>query len=192
MSALPNLQASGDRIERLLDDLQSSIAPHDFAKAEELVRLVTELYGAGLARVVDVVSEVAPDGLGLLAADDLVSALLMVHDLHPDSLPRRVEAALEKVRPLLASHGGDVELLDIDEAAGAVLIRLLGSCDGCPSSAVTLQMAVEAAITKAAPEISIIDVEPTGGFAEPAGVGTPVTLTEKPRYESCPSEMAQA
>ena len=50
-------------------------------------------------------------------------------------------------------HGGDVELLDVDEDAGAVHLRLLGSCDGCPSSAVTLQHAVERAIVEAAPEI---------------------------------------
>ena len=65
----------------------------------------------------------------------------------------RVEAALESVRPFLAHHDGDVELLDIDPDAGAVLLRLLGSCDGCPSSAVTLQLAVERAIVDAAPEI---------------------------------------
>ena len=63
------------------------------------------------------------------------------------------------MRPFLGAHGGDVELLDIDADAGAVQLRLLGSCDGCPSSAVTLQMAVEQAIVEAAPEIVIIDVE---------------------------------
>jgi Fe-S cluster biogenesis protein NfuA len=97
----------------------------------------------------------------------------------------RVERALEGVRPFLAQHDGDVELLDIDADAGAVLLRLLGSCDGCPSSPVTLQHAVEQAILQAAPEITTIDVE------EPRAPSTsvPVAFGRKPVYESCPSEV---
>jgi len=79
-----------------------------------------------------------------------------------------------------------VELIDIDATANAVKLRLLGSCDGCPSSTITLQMAVEKAILEAAPEIEIIDVEqPSAG-----GVSTPVTLTTKPAYTECPVEVA--
>jgi Fe-S cluster biogenesis protein NfuA len=81
------------------------------------------------------------------------------------------------VRPFLATHGGDVELLAIDEAVGAVQLRLLGSCDGCPSSAITLQMAVERAIVEAAPEIMRIDV---ADATPAAGVDTPISLTSKP------------
>ena len=107
---------------------------------------------------------------------------MMVHGLHPDSLEVRLERALASVRPTLAAHGGDVELLDIDVDAGAVLLRLLGSCDGCPSSAITLRSAVETAIVEAAPEIGIIDVEePTPEVAIRLGV--------KPVYESCPAEV---
>ena len=95
------------------------------------------------------------------------------------------------MRPFLGAHEGDVELLDIDAAASAVQLRLLGSCDGCPSSTVTLQMAVEKAILEAAPEIVIIDVE------QPStrGVTTPVMLMKKPAhpepmYTDCPAEVA--
>ena len=73
--------------------------------------------------------------------------------LHPEALDDRVEAGPGPVRPFLGRHGGDVELLGVDEEAGAVRLRLLGSCDGCPSSAATLQGAVERAILEAAPEV---------------------------------------
>ncbi len=86
------------------------------------------------------------------------SGLLIVHGLHPYPVEQRVEAALERVRPYLGSHGGDVELLGVDDV-GVVRLRLLGSCDGCPSSAVTLQLAVEGAVEDAAPEITGIEVE---------------------------------
>jgi Fe-S cluster biogenesis protein NfuA len=189
MAAPHDLRATGDRIEQLLDELQAAALPRIYEKAEEALRLVTELYGAGLARVCELVGPAAPELLDQMAADPLVSALLLVHDLHPESLVPRLETALAKVRPLLASHGGDVELLDVDEAAAAVRIRLLGSCDGCPSSAVTLQSAVERAILEAAPEIVTIDVDEP---SKSVGIETPVSLGSKPVFEECPAEMAQA
>jgi Fe-S cluster biogenesis protein NfuA/nitrite reductase/ring-hydroxylating ferredoxin subunit len=81
----------------------------------------------------------------------------------------RVAGALESVRPYLGSHGGDVELLDIS-ADGVVKLRLLGSCQGCPSSAVTLKFAVEDAIAAAAPEVTSILVE------EEKSAGTPALI----------------
>jgi len=152
--------------------------------------MVTELYGAGLARVVEVAAEHGPELMDELVADELIASLLTVHGLHPDDLRSRVEDALTSVRPFLAQHGGDVELVDIDADAGAVLIRLLGSCDGCPSSSVTLQLAVEAAITVAAPEITLIDVDAPA----PVVAGTPVLLQVKPKpvFDSCPAEATRA
>jgi Fe-S cluster biogenesis protein NfuA len=182
----PNLRAVGDRIERLLDELAACADPKPRAIAEELIRQVTELYGAGLARVLELAEELSPSLGDRLASDELIGSLLVLHGLHPATLESRVERALEAVRPVLGAHKGDVELVDIDAAANAVKLRLLGSCDGCPSSTITLQMAVEKAILEAAPEIEIIDVEqPSTG-----GATTPVMLTKKPVYEQCPVEVA--
>ena len=187
MPAPQNLRATGDRIEQLLDELQAKADPRSYDRAAELLRLVSELYGAGLARVVELVREQAPGLLASLVDDELVASLLLVHGLHPESLEQRVQGALAQVRPLLSAHAGDVELLGIDSVAGAVQLRLLGSCDGCPSSAVTLQMAVERAITECAPEIVRIDVvEPT----PPPPAKVAVAITAKPAYEECPAEMA--
>jgi Fe-S cluster biogenesis protein NfuA len=181
-----NLRAAGDRIEQLLDELRATADPRSCDRAEELLRLVSELYGAGLARVLELADERAPALVGDLVADDLVASLLLVHGLHPESVDKRVGDALAKVRPLLAAHGGDVELLGIDAEAGEVRLRLLGSCDGCPSSAITLKSAVERAIVDAAPEIVSIDVdEPT-----PPAPSVSVSIRPKPIYEECPAEMA--
>lgn len=174
------LSTIGDDLERLLDDLESRLEPRAYDQALEVVQLVTELYGAGLARIVETAHETLHDRAAVLvrrlADDDLVGGLLMVHGLHPDGLEQRVSAALEKVRPFLGGHGGDVELLDVDKDVGAVHLRLLGSCDGCPSSSVTLRLTVERAILDAAPEITIIDVdEPLAAVAP-----SPVVLTQKP------------
>ncbi|MGH9047156.1 MAG: NifU family protein [Acidimicrobiales bacterium] len=186
MEESPDLRTVGDHIEKLLDGLSSTADPRTYGRVEELLRLVSELYGGGLSRALALA-----EGAGLVdafLADELLASLLVVHGLHPVSLAARVEGALEQVRPLLATHGGNVELLDLDDQAGAVRLRLLGSCDGCPSSAVTLQGAVERAIIESAPEIVVIEVDaPT----EPP-VATPVSLTAKPRFDECPTEVARA
>ncbi len=155
-----DLHATGDRIETLLD---ASAAGGVVARerAEELIRLVTDLYGAGLERVLEILHEsgrLDEEVLALLAHDELVSGLLLIHGLHPYDLQTRIEQALEGVRPYLGSHGGDVELLSVTEE-GTVRLRLLGSCDGCPSSSVTLELAVQSAIEAAAPEVTGIEVE---------------------------------
>jgi Fe-S cluster biogenesis protein NfuA len=180
-SSPQNLRAVGDRIESLLEELRATADPRSCELAEELLRLVTELYGGGLSRLV----ELAPERMDDFVADELVASLLLVHGLHPDSLATRVERALDSVRPFLGRHGGDVELLDIDESAGALHLRLLGSCDGCPSSSVTLQNAVEVAVVEAAPEIVIIDVEQPSANDD----SVPIALGRKFVYESCPSEL---
>ena len=74
-----------------------------------------------------------------------------------DSRVARIDALLDEVRPYLAAHGGGVELLGIEE--GVVRLRLQGVCNGCPSSAVTLKLAVEEAIERAAPDIERIEAE---------------------------------
>ena len=184
-----NLRASGERIEQALTELQASADEHSLDLAEELLRLVSELYGAGLARMLEIVAARAPGIVTYLTDDELVASLLLVQGLHPDSLDARVEGALASVRPFLAKHGGDVELLAIDDERGAVKLQLLGNCDGCPSSAATLQGAVEVAILEAAPEVTrIVLEEPEKPAAAPGS--TPIALRTKPLYDACPTEVS--
>jgi Fe-S cluster biogenesis protein NfuA/nitrite reductase/ring-hydroxylating ferredoxin subunit len=155
----PDLRATGERIETLLEAASTGgrVARE---RAEELVRLVVDLYGAGLERLLDIVHEsgrLDDELLDRLAADDLVASLLAVHGLHPYDVDTRVARALDGVRPYLGSHGGDVQFLGLTDD-GAVRLQMLGSCDGCPSSSVTLTLAVETAILAAAPEVTGIEV----------------------------------
>ena len=175
MAERTDLAAVGARIEALLDELQSSLDPRSWTQVTQVIALVTDLYGGGLGRVL----ELTDDNRKLLdkfADDDLVSSLLALHGLHPQPLRARVDQALDSVRPYLESHGGGVHVLDLDEDAGAVWLRMMGSCDGCPSSAATLEDAVRRAIEEAAPEIVRVDVV----GAEPSAASTPVTLQTKP------------
>ena len=82
----------------------------------------------------------------------------MLGGLHPDDVDTRVQRALDQVRPYLGSHAGGVSLSGVD-ADGVVHLRLEGSCDGCPSSALTVKSAIEDAILVAAPDVVAVEAE---------------------------------
>jgi Fe-S cluster biogenesis protein NfuA len=154
-----DVAAIGERIEALLD-ASSAHGAMARERSEELVRLVVDLYGAGLERMLDVLHDAGrldDAALAALAGDDLVASLLLVHGLHPYDVTTRIGTALDDVRPYLATHGGDVELVGV-APDGVARVRLLGTCDGCASSSVTLKLAVEAAILGAAPEVTTVEV----------------------------------
>jgi Fe-S cluster biogenesis protein NfuA/nitrite reductase/ring-hydroxylating ferredoxin subunit len=148
-------RTAGERIQVLLDASSSGGAVAR-ERAEQLVREVTDLYGAVLERMMAVALAADPDLADQFAADDLIASLLLVHGLHPHDVERRVSDALDSVRPYLGSHGGDVSLLGVDD--DVVRLQFQGSCKSCPSSSVTLELAVEDAVRAAAPEISSIEV----------------------------------
>ncbi|WP_278315212.1 NifU family protein [Lolliginicoccus levis] len=169
---------AGDRIDGLLDAMSAS-GPVARERAESLVREVVGLYGAGLEQVLRVIRE-HDSGVILrtIADDDLVASLLLVHGLHPDDVEARVRKALDSVRPYLGSHGGDVDLVGVED--GVVRLRFQGTCKSCPSSSVTLELAVEDAVRSAAPEITDIQVD-TGEQADhgSSGLIAPDTLFAK-------------
>ena len=94
-----DLRATGDRIEQMLDQLESSLDGRSWEQVQDVVSLVTELYGGGLARILELAGE--DDALlHKMADDDLVASLLVLHDLHPLGLAERVHGAIESVQAL--------------------------------------------------------------------------------------------
>jgi Fe-S cluster biogenesis protein NfuA/nitrite reductase/ring-hydroxylating ferredoxin subunit len=169
--------STGERIETLIAASAANGAAAR-ERSEELVRLVTDFYGAGLERLLDLIHDrggLDDEVLAALAGDELVAGLLLVHGLHPYGVETRVEQALDGVRPYLGTHGGDVELLGVT-TEGTARLRLLGSCDGCPSSSATLELAVRGAVEAAAPEITAIEVEAPAAARESAAGGTVVPV----------------
>jgi len=140
------------RVEQLLDQVEAIPDPAAQETATEVAGALLDLYGEGIARL----AALAPDPAAL-AEDELVSHLLLLHGMHPVPVEDRVLDALDEVRPYLDSHGGDVELLGV--ADGTVRLRMRGSCSGCPSSAVTLKLAIEDAIRKHAPDVDEIEAQ---------------------------------
>jgi len=165
MAAVQKVSA---RVEELLDALMSGGFGGAASAAEELVSLLVGLYGDGLARVMAVLAESGPAAEAItakLADDPLVESLLLLHDLHPLDVDARIQRALDRVRPYLGSHAGGVQYLGVED--GIARLKLEGSCDGCPSSTVTVQLAITGAVQDAAPEVTEVVVE--GVTALPTG-----------------------
>jgi Fe-S cluster biogenesis protein NfuA len=156
------------RIETLIHEIERFPDANVQAVTRELVQALLDVHGAGLARILEAVAGTGDAGrpvLDALAGDDLVAGLLLLHGLHPQDLESRVRQALEKVRPLVRSHGGEVELLSAE--GGAVRVRLEG-CGDQPSTALMLRRVIEEAVWERAPDVTAVTVE---GVAPQAGEG---------------------
>jgi len=186
VSDADNLRATGDRIAKLLEQFESLPDARAAVWAEELVRLVTSMYGEGLTRVLELAcgpeSLAGPSLLTRLAEDELVANLLLLHGLHPVGMKSRVERALAGLERTLGS--GHVRLLDADEEAGSVRVRLLAEHGG--SVPASLEQLVRRVIEDAAPEVGVIEVErplpstPVRLERRPSRGGTPAGATPRP------------
>ena len=95
--------------------------------------------------------------LNTAAGDPVIGPVLDLYDLAPVSPTAQVEHALEDVRAYIQSHGGQVEVLAVED--GVVRLRLAGSCSGCSGSAMTLKRGVETALREGFPGFKTMAVE---------------------------------
>ena len=189
-----------ERVQELLGSLDEIADPFAQQRVQELIGAVLELYGAGLDRILGVVADAGEAGLPIrdaLLDDGIVASLLLIHGLYPVPLEERVTQALDSVRPFLASHGGNVELISVE--AGVARLQLQGSCNGCPSSAATLEHALREAIDAAAPDLLGLEVEGAVGLEDSkddkaSGLSLPMVQVGGPTlpmadspYTECPS-----
>jgi len=164
---MSGVRGVGEQVDDLLAALRSG-SGDPASIADELVRLLVGLYGDGLSRIVDVIADhgvVGAEIITSLTDDPLIESLLLLHDLHPLDVNERVQRALDQVRPYLGSHAGGVQYLGVVD--GVARLRLEGSCNGCPSSTMTVQLAIEGAVMNAAPEVTEVVVEGMTSAPEP-------------------------
>lgn len=186
------------KIDSLLERIENIPEPASRDAALAAVQGLIDLYGEGLSRIVRHTSAICDDGTivkiaNAFAEDDLLSHLLLLHGLHPDDLHERVEQALERVRPYLASHGGNVELVAVDD--GVARVKLTGSCHGCAASELTLRAMVDDAVLAAAPELKRVEndepSEVTHVHSEAGSPGDPVFVPIR-RAKRAPAESVAA
>ena len=171
-----DLAARMQNLDRLLNEAESTADPAAQAVIQEIVRGLLDLHRTALQRLLEIAG---PSALEAAAQDDLVSPVLLLHNLHPLDVETRVRNALKKVEPYTASHGGHVELLSITDD-GVVSLRMEGSCHGCPSSRVTLETAIEQDVYAAAPEVTSIVVEGLAAEEKPPAPRRPDSSRSAP------------
>jgi len=168
-----SLERDPGRIEELIRALEALSDTRAREQAKELVQVVLDLHGAGLARLIELTTTTGAAGQTLLDAfadDDQVRSLLLLHGLHPRDLESRVERAVEKMHPFLGTHGLRLELLQSGEEL--VRLKLHGNWQDKKLSAKTLKRDIEAA-----PDAARVEVE---GLAEPPARPTEVFVHVPP------------
>jgi len=139
-------------VEERLGALEGLDEPARSAGLDAVQQLV-ELYGEALARLLAHAREAGADGPfdRALAGDELLGHLLMLHDLHPDDVPTRVETALAAMRPQLASRAATVDLVGVE---GGVARLHFSAAQPLPEK---LTQLFEEAVLAAAPEVDKVE-----------------------------------
>jgi Fe-S cluster biogenesis protein NfuA/nitrite reductase/ring-hydroxylating ferredoxin subunit len=120
-------------------------------------------------------------GLELIVEGQLehpvAQALLSMYDLAPVDQYIEAEEALDEIRPYIESHGGSLELVDVED--GVVSVRMAGSCHGCAASAMTLRRGIEEKLRERLPWFKeVVALEPEEGEAEAADGGFALPMHE--------------
>ena len=147
-----------ERVQELIAALDALPDPAASAPARELVQLVLELHGGGLARLLEIVAGGGEGRVLLerLALDEQVKGLLLLHGLHPEPLEARVHKVVERLRPHLAVLGVTVQAAGLD--GGALRLELSCAGNGGLARAQTLRREIEDAVFDAAPDVAGIDI----------------------------------
>jgi Fe-S cluster biogenesis protein NfuA/nitrite reductase/ring-hydroxylating ferredoxin subunit len=159
-ASIDELTREGRRIQDLVEKIGAMKDPATQAALQETLETVLSFYGHGLQRILHLLEKEGSQAIQVrdaLVRDPGIAGLLLIHGLHPVPLAQRLQEALDKVRPYMESHGGDVELVSLEDDHAR--LRLRGHCETCPSSSVTLELAVRAAIEEACPDLAGFEVE---------------------------------
>ena len=165
------------RVGELADKLLGHPDRDVRVQVEELLDWVDVFHREGLGRLVEMIrawrGEIFLESVG---RDEVTGPFLAIYDLGemPDErealeAEEAVTAALEELRPFVESHGGTIALESIVD--GVVKVQMLGSCDGCPSSAATLTGGVEEALRRHWPNFRRLEVVEPGADGNGNGAG---------------------
>jgi nitrite reductase/ring-hydroxylating ferredoxin subunit/Fe-S cluster biogenesis protein NfuA len=173
--AAADLARMAGQVARLLA-IGDAWPPEQRAVLEQLKDGIDALHREGLVRLIRVVRS-DPGGAAQLrqaVQDPFIFGLLRLHGIVREPLEQRVQQALDAVAPLLASHGGGVELVAV-LPPDTVQLRLTGNCQGCASSGLTLAEGVERSIRQHAPEVlHVVQVSQAPHAARAPGQPQPI------------------
>jgi len=74
-------------------------------------------------------------------------------ELSTEELEEQVDRVLDEMRPYIHSHGGEVNVLEVTED-NVARIQMLGACNGCPLSMLTMRLGIERLLAEKMPQLS--------------------------------------
>jgi Fe-S cluster biogenesis protein NfuA len=80
----------------------------------------------------------------------------MIATLSFPELIQRIEQSLDSIRPYLHADGGDIKVIGVTEEM-VLQLKLMGNCEDCPMSFMTMKAGVEQAVRNAVPEIQRVE-----------------------------------
>ena len=155
MPEMTEVDRTVGELDELIEELGRS-DPRLREGAESAIRLLLQLYGAALARAIEIVG---PDTAAQLAEDKLLGSLLLLHGLHPVDAATRIGTALQRLERRLDGHR--VRLVRISGDVATVRVEV----DGGATPPSSLAAAIERAVVECAPEIAAVEVD---GLPQPA------------------------
>lgn len=172
-----------ERVGELAEKLLAHPDPEVRESVSELLDWVDAFHRDGLGQLIEMVRAWRGEiFLESVSRDAVVGTMLRAYGLGEDrdleaEAAEAVDAAIAEVRPYAESHGGSIVVESIVD--GVVKVKMLGSCDGCPSSAATLSSGVEEALQRHWPDfrrLELVEDEPAPAAAE--DIPAPVTLLQ--------------
>ncbi|HKD84192.1 MAG TPA: NifU family protein [Terriglobales bacterium] len=177
------------RIGALVEELETIADPAARSSARQLVQLVMEFHGAAVNRALEILANGGGPGMAFidqLGRDPMVSSLLILYGLHPETIETRVRKAVEGLEPKLRRDGAALELLE--NSGGAVRVRVTPGAHACGSTTKALQSAVEEAIYEAAPDILSLSIEGLEGKMANGFVALEKLASQNPQSASVASQ----
>jgi Fe-S cluster biogenesis protein NfuA len=161
-------------VGELFDELMSHPDAGVRDRVEEMMDLFDAFHREGLGRLIEMIrawrGEIFLESVG---RDDVTGYFLSAYDFGeaPDERERAaameaVDAAMDELRPMIESHGGMITVEEVKD--GVVKLQMMGSCDGCPSSAATLTGGIEEALRRHWPNFRRLEVIEPGAEEAPA------------------------
>lgn len=147
-----------DELEALILEIEAAPDNRERQKLFGLIQPVVSLHRDALERMIEIVRESGGEHvIERFVQDPMLGDLLRGYELVPtEDIEARVHLALDEARPLLHSHGGDVELVEM--RGRVAVLKLTGSCQGCASSLITLKRGVEATLFRLVPDLRGVEV----------------------------------
>ena len=167
------------RVGELFDELMTHPDAGVRDRVEEMMDLFDAFHREGLGRLVEMIRAWRGEiFLESVSRDDVTGYFLNAYDLGeaPDEREQAaaveaVDKAMDELRPMIESHGGMITVEEIKD--GVVKLQMMGSCDGCPSSAATLTGGIEEALRRHWPNFRRLEVIEPGAEEAPEALPEP-------------------